>query len=108
MSVSKRFIDNFNYVSELKESSGVVSNKYKNVIEDVFYLGKLAIDKGVISISEFEDMINMIPENMEAFTKEHVERLDSVVVELKEILNNAKVEYMANRSDEKRNIKAAA
>ncbi len=94
MSRTKKFVEDYNYVSDLKESSGVVSNKYKDVVEDTFTFGKLAVEKEVMPVSDFEEMIDMVPENMEAFTLEHVENLSSVRKEAKASLNDLKIEEM--------------
>ena len=50
MSRTKKFVEDYNYVSDLKESSGVVSNKYKDVVEDTFTFGKLAVEKEVMPV----------------------------------------------------------
>ena len=107
MSIVKRFVENYNYVSDLKESSGVVSNKYKEVVKDTFTLGKLAVEKEVMPVSEYEDMIEMVPENMSYFTKEHVESLSSVRMEAQANLNDMKVEQM-RKSEYEPSIRAKA
>ncbi|MBR3523937.1 MAG: hypothetical protein IKN87_04595 [Bacilli bacterium] len=101
MSNAEKNMNVLNYVSDLKEKNdGVISNEYKNVVKYSFTCGKLAVEKNYVPVSTLGEMIAMVPENMEAFTREHVESLDSVLDDAKKDYNDLKVMKMVEEDYE--------
>ena len=106
MSEAEKAMERLDYVSGRKETDEVVSQEYVPVVKYSLTSLKRACDKKWILVEDYEDGLNMIPENMEAFAREHVQSLNSTVARERIELNDAKVAQLREEEYEPK-VKAA-
>ena len=92
MVVTKRLFENYNYFYNLKKTTGVVSNKFKDVIT----LGKYALNKEMMTVEDFGKMKDMVITNPSAYLYEHTEDLTRSVNEADKVYNDGLIEKMRN------------
>ena len=106
MSEAVEAMEKLDYVSERKETDNVVSNEFVPVVKYAFTTLKRGVEKNWILVSDLEEAIDIVPESMEAFTREHVDSLKPAIDEIKKDYNDLKVMQMCNDEYEPK-VKAA-
>lgn len=108
MNIVKDLFIKLNYVSERKERDNVVSNEFKNVVVDTLLLALKATEKGIIKSDNYVEIVSFIPDNMQAFAKEHAENLSVVINAAMRKVNDLKaMEKVEEISNYKVNVRAA-
>ena len=87
-------INDMNYACNLKESSGMVSNKYKSIFENLTKLALKAHEKGMMNTQDLDEFRNVLPFNKEMFSKEHTLDYSNLSTEIDRTLNDMKVQNL--------------
>ena len=75
--------------TDSKEISNAISNRFKNVVENIISLAEKAVEKGKMSIESLEELVKMIPSNS-MFTIYHTENLNDLVLRGNNAIQNHK------------------
>ena len=87
----KEAMEKLNYACDMKESSGMVSNEYKEVYRLTDEIALAAYEKGNMSLDALVEYRSYVPSEKNIFMKEHSANFADLTEKIDEKINNDKV-----------------